>query len=1209
MFGRVFIAVLAFFFLSPMSALAQESTKNNGFEGLTKEQQEKINVFLKENPLPFPSADTAAPSVDTAVSCFDYYKFGSVQVDLSAALSQTVPGVPMNFIGTVKNDNTYPIVDGRVYVKIFRTGGDEDLVHRNGYALVDQFTLPDVFTLPAKGGRPVSFSWKVPDNAQSGDYMAAFFFATAKRYNLLGLSFTDDVTGNQAHFSVTSDFPATAAFDKNRVTLNGEQHLFAAFPLHFTKDESVEAKVRIVNPKAEPVIVPVIWKLYAWDSLREETLKDTRTELVELKANETKELAYAAKPIGSAVSYLVAETKDGDAKSILDIRFVRDGIEETRINFPGITDFPLTGGKQTTLFSCIHSTNFPLVKGNLLTLTLRDGDGNPIRSYRYDGDVTGDMMGVKDDFVPGKTYDRFSLTATLERNGKVLEEVTERYDCRDIDPNLCSKNQGGVLPTDRLGKGAVGAILGTLVVLLVLLGWKLWRDRRRNAARTLPLLFAIVLAGTLFGAKGAEAESVTWDWTYDGMLAYFWNADGKVSGDWAAGLRNPQMHIVYYANVYDQDRNLIIPSDAVISVGTKLSFKSRPLNDRNISWNGTGYSGDSPYGYWVEGAAYPSPGNCSMGYVGMIDMLGEQAYQDWVYAVLRRSGIVPSGTYARNIKVYVPFSAAPPSLSFVHSGTAKLSCNAAGDLCTVLSPGSIRSSVVFSATRGKFYYDYYEMNTISIGPYFKGTKGCHTNNIAMRAAASCPFTSYGSSAPFDSTGICSGLSTSDFVVDIPSMSVELNREVVSVGNPPLDPSVNAPSSGNVGVSYAFGAVSHDPDGDSIRYGFDWNNDGVVDKWVPASGYAQSDSEQVTSHSWNSNSVSGLRSLQSPSVIRPYKVIAQDSNGLTSGWTSASFTSLYGAVSNGVCGPADTVTGGVSFASAPTVGFCTDGSSPILSGTGPWTWTCAGSGGGNDAFCSASLQTPAPTIAFTVNGSASDIAVGRGDSLAIAWSVTNAAQSAPTSCTALSGIGFDTGNAVSGTATVPANDASLYQLSCVGPGGTTVASVSVTLRTALKICPISCTGGGIPYDTLPNFSTMPVTLHACYGTGTCTVGDNPVVGTWTANDTPDNAVSLSAASGQSTDVSATYSGSGSANEDITLSCPSCPGSPSPVTARARIACVAPVLTCDAERSAICPGSFVPSNTVKTDACGHTLDCSGLEGTRYCDMNWKEVTPGQ
>ena len=52
--------------------------------------------------------------------------------------------------------------------------------------------------------------------------------------------------------------------------------------------------------------------------------------------------------------------------------------------------------------------------------------------------------------------------------------------------------------------------------------------------------------------------------------------------------------------------------------------------------------------------------------------------------------------------------------------------------------------------------------------------------------------------------------------------------------------------------------------------------------------------------------------------------------------------------NGRCGPAN----GVATNSAPTAGLCSSGSPTTISGSGPWSWSCLGSNGGSTASCSA-----------------------------------------------------------------------------------------------------------------------------------------------------------------------------------------------------------------------------------------------------------------
>ncbi|MDR0650755.1 MAG: hypothetical protein LBG59_05135 [Candidatus Peribacteria bacterium] len=56
--------------------------------------------------------------------------------------------------------------------------------------------------------------------------------------------------------------------------------------------------------------------------------------------------------------------------------------------------------------------------------------------------------------------------------------------------------------------------------------------------------------------------------------------------------------------------------------------------------------------------------------------------------------------------------------------------------------------------------------------------------------------------------------------------------------------------------------------------------------------------------------------------------------------------------NGVCGSAN----GTNITAAPTSNLCSVGTASTVSGSGPWTWTCAGLNGGTNASCSANKQT-------------------------------------------------------------------------------------------------------------------------------------------------------------------------------------------------------------------------------------------------------------
>src|SRR3989344_4986366 len=150
-----------------------------------------------------PPADATSAGGGLA-NCFDYYHFGSVQAKLDANAQSTIAGGAVTFSGILENSNPYPVVDGTLYVKIFRyPKGTFDT--RNGPDAVDQFIALDGISIPANGSVPASFSWKIPAYAMSGDYAAAMYYTTEHKFNLLGLTFTDDVTGNTFRFKVSGE--------------------------------------------------------------------------------------------------------------------------------------------------------------------------------------------------------------------------------------------------------------------------------------------------------------------------------------------------------------------------------------------------------------------------------------------------------------------------------------------------------------------------------------------------------------------------------------------------------------------------------------------------------------------------------------------------------------------------------------------------------------------------------------------------------------------------------------------------------------------------------------------------------------------------------------------------------------------------------------------------------------------------------------------
>lgn len=422
----------------------------------------------------------------TEPSCFDYYTFGSIDVKLKSSVVSAVSGTPITFNGTIHNNNPYPIVDGSLYVKVFRMRNvDNDA---NGPDVVDEFFVQNNIVMPAQGSTPIAFSWNIPAYAQSGEYVIATFFTTSRKFNLLGLSFTDDVVGNKVFFTVMGDAKGGVQFDKAGVTVNRRPYMFASFPPRVGKNDPIVVRARIQNTTRVTESVTVRWSVYQWDAqLRENVVQEEQYDVI-VPANSSAFTDITITNTEYPVYLAKATLTSKDTESIIGVRVVREGIDRIRINFPGVLSYPLVQGQVNTLFSCLHNSGeSALVESGSLALTLSDMQGNVIHEYIYEGSVSGAMMGLADTFVPDASYDNFVLDARLYQHGVFVDEAHVVYDCKTIAPGTCARSTSAKQDNDvfasiqrivgnrelaLMGFGAVG------VALLLIIGTVLMRSQR-----------------------------------------------------------------------------------------------------------------------------------------------------------------------------------------------------------------------------------------------------------------------------------------------------------------------------------------------------------------------------------------------------------------------------------------------------------------------------------------------------------------------------------------------------------------------------------------------------------------------------------------------------------------------------------------------------------------------------------------------------------
>jgi hypothetical protein len=205
--------------------------------------------------------------------------------------------------------------------------------------------------------------------------------------------------------------------------------------------------------------------------------------------------------------------------------------------------------------------------------------------------------------------------------------------------------------------------------------------------------------------------------------------------------------------------------------------------------------------------------------------------------------------------------------------------------------------------------------------------------------------------------------------------------------------------------------------------------------------------------------------------------------------------------NGMCGSSNAA----DLTSAPATNLCSTGTASAVSGSGPWTWTCAGSNGGTTASCEALLLvngacgssngadlTSAPTTNLCSAGTASSVA-GAGP-----WSWTCAGSNGGTtaSCSANLLINGACGSA-NGAAVTSAPTANLcsagvasavtgsgpWDWTCAGISGGTTASCSAPLKS-------SVVNGACGSSNGADLTSAPTANLCSTGTASAVTGSGP-----------------------------------------------------------------------------------------------------------------------
>jgi len=387
-------------------------------------------------------------NTSTGVNCFDYYKFPSIEITLQPEKLTYQPGEKVVFRGNLKNENSYPIVQGNLLIQVFRQNPQDSLTY--GDFLVDEFVALENVYLNPLGEKKVVFVWKIPEGLSPGKYFLGAHFQVAKKLNLAGLSFIEGVYGGITNFEIKSDKEVSEVMiEKSKVLINNQNFYARSFVPQFDAGQPIKIDFPLKNLSDKEQRVQLSKRLFLWDNLLLERLLKEEKEEIEIGPLASKPLSAFFEKLSPGVYLYEIIAQSQETKSILKVRFAINGENPpARLNFVGLSNFPIKKGQNGYIFSCFHSVTDRNNFEGKVVLNLKDKEGNLIAQSEYQGLITPQIMAIKKDFLSDKDYDELILESFVyDENGKVVDQISLNYNCSQFNEpkDISLKTENGVI--------------------------------------------------------------------------------------------------------------------------------------------------------------------------------------------------------------------------------------------------------------------------------------------------------------------------------------------------------------------------------------------------------------------------------------------------------------------------------------------------------------------------------------------------------------------------------------------------------------------------------------------------------------------------------------------------------------------------------------------------------------------------------------------
>lgn len=426
-------------------SVTPENTETESIDAseLTDEEIKEFNSVIAQQ-----ETNENPAKVGELASCFDYSKFGSININLTQDYTVYEAGDPVLIRGTVKNNNTYPVVGMDIKARLVKDIPEPDSL-RSEIITLEDFDIVENITLDAGEEYDVAYSHLLPLNAPSGQYQMYFYVVEQDRYNLAGLSFTNDIVGSKISFDVKGTTSDHVYLDQTQITVGEQEYNVMTSITQHTPNISIPVSIPLYNPDTQPKDMTVTYTLYSFDAANPKNVITSKTEKVTVEPQSEKLLTYTLDKGMLPVYYLSIEAKPTNPirdesvfkeTTISNIRFAIQDTSLSRINFSGVNTYPLKRGTEATLITCFQNINEESLNENSTRIEtlITDDKGKELARTVYEGIISLDTDAIIQKFNPKRGTSNFTVSTTMYgKDNKIIDQVNKVYVCEDINPDAC----------------------------------------------------------------------------------------------------------------------------------------------------------------------------------------------------------------------------------------------------------------------------------------------------------------------------------------------------------------------------------------------------------------------------------------------------------------------------------------------------------------------------------------------------------------------------------------------------------------------------------------------------------------------------------------------------------------------------------------------------------------------------------------------------